>query len=153
MRSESNELSRKCRHKSIVTSPKSPNSPRTGYESPGVAEMDVFRQLVCNKSETPARLSHASSVSDKRIACERRLSLRTSRAARSLSRGGGDMRLRGELDRYSQCSSAAYGVARRYVVLLINRSSSRPASSTASGKPRKTKTPAAVSSRPRDGVA
>jgi len=55
--------------------------------------MDVFRRLFFNKSVPTVRLSHASSASDKRIACDRRSSLRTSRADRSLSKGGGDIRL------------------------------------------------------------
>jgi len=75
-------------------------------------------------------MSHFSSDSDRRMTRASRLSLRRSKAPRSASRGGGDMRLRGELERYSQCRSAAYGVARRYVTPPTSRSSSRPASNT-----------------------
>ena len=106
--------------------------------------------LVALHRELEVAYCHPSSTPDNCIARARRSSLRELSIVRSISRGGSDMRLRGELDRYNQCRRAASGVARRYVRPPANRSSSRPASNTVSGKPRKTKMPALVSTRPSD---
>jgi hypothetical protein len=70
------------------------------------------RVTMCPKGHSPFN-QEGRKLASRRISAASRLSLFKSISPRSRSKGGVDMRLRDEPDKYGQCSSAASGVARR----------------------------------------